>query len=245
MSKFTNKVALITGGNSGIGLATAKLFKELGAQVIITASSAKTFETAKAEYGSIFDVVRADVSKNEELDQLYSHIKAKYGKFDILYANAGVSGWSMTGEVTAEYYDRMFDINTRGVFFTVQKALPLLNKESKVVITASSASVKGMAGASVYSATKAAVRSMARTWTAEIPVSDVRFNVVSPGPIQTPMYEGMGFNDEQKAWLISMIPAGRLGTPEEIAKVVSFLASDDSSYIAGEEIFADGGIAEV
>lgn len=245
MSKLSNKVALITGGNSGIGLATAKLFKEQGAKVVITASSPKSFEKAKAEYGSVFDVVQADVSKSDELDKLYAHIKSKYGKFDILYANAGVSGWMLTAEVTAEYYDNMFNVNTRGLFFTVQKALPLLNKGSKVVLTASSASVKGMAGASVYSSTKAAIRSMARSWTAEIPVADVRFNVVSPGPIQTPMFDGMGFSDDQKNWLLSMIPAKRVGMPEEIASVVLFLSSDESSYIAGEEIFADGGIAEV
>lgn len=245
MQKLSNKVALITGGNSGIGLATAKLFKEQGAKVIITASSQKTFEKAKLEYGSVFDIVQADVSKTEDLDRLYAHVKSNYGKFDILYANAGVSGWRMTSEVTAEYYDQQFNINTRGVFFTVQKALPLMNKGSHVVITASSASVKGMAGAVVYSATKAAVRSMARTWTAEIPVADVRFNVVSPGPIQTPMFDNMGFKEADIAGLMSMIPAKRVGTPEEIAKVVLFLSHEDSSYIAGHEIFADGGIASV
>lgn len=245
MQKLSNKVALITGGNSGIGLATAKLFKEQGAEVIITASSQKTYEKAKLEYGSVFDVVQADVSKNEELDQLFAHIKSKYGKFDILYANAGVSGWRATSEVTPEYFDQQFNINTRGLFFTVQKALPLMNKGSHVVLTASSAGVKGVPGAVVYSATKAAVRSMARTWTAEIPVADVRFNVVSPGPIQTPMFDNMGFKEAEVAGLLAMIPAKRVGAPEEIAKVVLFLSCEDSSYIAGHDIFADGGIASV
>jgi NAD(P)-dependent dehydrogenase (short-subunit alcohol dehydrogenase family) len=245
MEKLSNKVALITGGNSGIGLATAKLFKAQGARVIITASSQKTFEKAKLEHGSVFDVVQADVSKNDELDRLYSHIQATYGKFDVLFANAGVSGWRMTAEVTEEYYDQQFNINTRGLFFTVQKALPLMNKGSTVVLTASSASVKGMPGAVVYSATKAAVRSMARTWTAEVPVGDVRFNVISPGPIETPMFENMGFSEEQLAGLMNMIPAKRVGKAEEMAKTVLFLSSEDSSYIAGHEIFADGGIVSV
>lgn len=245
MQNLSNKVALVTGGNSGIGLATAKLFKEQGAKVVNTASSQKTFEKAKLEYGSVFDVVQADVSNNEELDRLYSHIKVAYGKFDILFANAGVSGWKMTPEVTTDYFDKQFNVNVRGLFFTVQKALPLMNKGSHVVLTASSASVKGMAGAVVYSATKAAVRSMARTWTAEIPVSDTRFNVVSPGPIQTPMFESMGFKKEELAGIMAMIPAKRVGTPEEIAKVVLFLSSEASSYIVGQEIFADGGIVSV
>ncbi len=245
MSKLTNKVALITGGNSGIGLATAKLFKEQGAKVIITASSAKTFEKTKLEYGSQFDVVQADVSKVAELDKLYAHIKAKYGKIDVLFANAGIAGSLPTAEVSEEYFDNMFNINVKGLFFTVAKAIPLLNKGSSVVLTASVVASKGFAGSSVYSATKAAVRNFARTWTAEIPVSDIRFNVLSPGPITTPIFEKMGLPEERLNDLAANLPIKRLGHPDEMAKAALFLASDDSSYVCGAELMADGGFGQV
>jgi NAD(P)-dependent dehydrogenase (short-subunit alcohol dehydrogenase family) len=246
MSKLSNKIALVTGGNSGIGLATAKLYKEHGAQVIITARSNETFEKAKQEYGSHFDVIQTDVSKSEDLDRLYTHIKNKYGKLDVLFANAGVAQFSATTEVTSEFFDNQFNTNVKGLFFTVSKAIPLLSKGSTVVLTASVVAAKGFPGASVYSATKAAVRSLARTWTAEIPVSDIRFNVLSPGPIETPIFGKMGGSmDETKAHLANTNPSKRMGLPEEMAKAALFLASDDSSYVAGAELLADGGFGSI
>lgn len=243
--KLQNKVALVTGGNSGIGLATAKLFKEQGAQVIITARSNDTFEKAKTEYGSHFDVVQADVSKAGDLDKLYAHIKNKYGKLDVLFANAGIAKMVPTTEETYEGFDEQFNTNVKGLYFTVQKALPILAKGSSVVLTASVVGIKGFAGSSVYSATKAAVRSFARTWTAEIPVDQVRFNVLSPGPIETPIFDKMGMKDEHRAHLSSSLPIKRLGKSEEMAKAALFLASDDSSYVVGADLFADGGFGQI
>lgn len=247
--KLQNKIALITGGNSGIGLATAKLFKEQGAQVIITARSSETYDKAKKEYGGHFDVVQADVSQPQQLDKLYAHIKATYGRLDVLFANAGIAHFSPTSEVTEAFFDNEFNTNVRGLFFTVQKALPLLSKGSSVVLNASVVGIKGFPGASVYSATKAAVRSFARTWTAEIPVDQVRFNVLSPGPIATPILSKSGVPaDQLDATMKSLgesTPSKRLGTPEEMANVALFLGSNDSTYIAGAEIFADGGFGQV
>ena len=245
MGKLTNKVALITGGNSGIGLATAKLFREEGAKVIVTARSKETFEKAQKELGQYFDVVQADVSKLEDLDRLYAHVKNKYGKFDILFANAGIAGWMPTAEATPEFFDNHFNTNVKGLYFSVSKALPLLNKGSTVVLTSSVVSIKGFANSSVYSATKAAVRSFARTWTAEIPVDQVRFNVLSPGPIETPIQDKMGMTEETKKGLGAMMPIKRQGKAEEMAKAALFLASDDSSYVVGADLFADGGFGQI
>ena len=245
MSKLINKVALVTGGNSGIGLATAKLYKEEGAKVIITARSNETFEKAKKEYGNVFDVVQADVSKVEELDRLYAHIKSKYGKLDVLFANAGIASFAPTIEVTPEFFDTQFNTNVKGLYFTVAKALPILSKGSTVILTASVVASKGFPGTSVYSGTKAAVRNFARVWTAEIPVDQVRFNVLSPGPVETPIMEKIGMTDEYKDGLAASLPIKRLAKSEEMAKVALFLASDDSSYLAGAEIMADGGGGQV
>lgn len=245
MSILANKIALITGGNSGIGLATAKLYKEQGAQVIITARSKETFEKAKLELGTHFDVIQTDVSKNEDLDRLYAHIKTKYGKLDVLFANAGIAYFSPTSEVTSDFFDNQFNTNVKGLFFTVAKALPLLSPGSSVVLNASVVASKGFPGASVYASTKAAVRSFARTWTAEIPVSDVRFNVLSPGPIETPIYDKLNMPEENRIAMASTLPIKRFGSAEEMAKVALFLASDDSSYICGAEIMADGGFGQV
>lgn len=245
MAKLNGKIALITGGNSGIGLATARLYKAEGAQVIITASSAKSFEKAKLELGQDFDVVQTDVSKLDELDNLYAHIKAKYGKLDVLFANAGIAQFAPTIEASPEHFDQQFNINVKGLYFSVSKALPLLSKGSAVVLTASVVGIKGFPGSSVYSATKAAVRSFARTWTAEIPVDQVRFNVLSPGPIETPIFGKMGMTEEHKTGMASTVPMKRFGNPDEMANVALFLASADSSYIAGAEIFADGGFGQI
>jgi NAD(P)-dependent dehydrogenase (short-subunit alcohol dehydrogenase family) len=247
--KLEGKVALITGGNSGIGLATAKLFKDQGAKVIVTARSQDTFEKAQKEIGGHFDVIKADVSKLADLDSLYKHIKTKYGALNILFANAGVALFRPTAESDPEFFDNQFNTNVKGLYYTVQKALPLLAQGSTVVLNSSVVNAKGMPAASVYAATKAAVRSFARTWTAEIPVSQARFNVLSPGPIETPIYGKMGMPaDAVKAFgdqMTAIVPAHRFGSAEEIAKVALFLACDDSSYICGADISADGGFGQV
>lgn len=247
--KLNGKIALVTGGNSGIGLATAKKFKEEGATVIITARSSDTYAKAKSELGAHFDIVQTDVSKLSELQKLFDHIKAKHGALDVLFANAGVGYFRPTSEADEQFFDSQFDTNVRGLYFTVQKALPLMRKGSSVILNASVVSIKGIAGSSVYSATKAAVRSLARSWTAEIPVGDVRFNVLSPGPIETPIYGKMGLSAEQVAafgeHMKSIVPAHRFGSPEEMANVALFLASTDSSYLAGADIIADGGFGQV
>jgi NAD(P)-dependent dehydrogenase (short-subunit alcohol dehydrogenase family) len=248
-NRLEGKIALITGGNSGIGLATAKLFKEQGAKVIVTARSQETFEKAQKEIGSHFDVVKTNISKLEEIEALYRHIKTKYGTLNILFANAGVALFRPTSESDPEFFDNQFNTNVRGLYFTVQKALPMMAKGSTVVLNSSVVNAKGMPGASVYAATKAAVRSFARTWTSEIPVNQVRFNVLSPGPIETPIYSKLGMPAEAvKAFgeqITTSTPAHRFGTSEEMAKVALFLASEESSYICGAEITADGGFGQV
>jgi NAD(P)-dependent dehydrogenase (short-subunit alcohol dehydrogenase family) len=249
MKKLENKVALVTGGNSGIGLSTAKLFREQGAKVIITARTKESFAKAKAEYGTHFDVVQTDISRPEELDRLYAHIKSTYGGLDVLFANAGIAQFRPTTESDPDFFDAQFNTNVRGLYFTVAKALPVLRKGSSVVLNASVISTKGMPGASVYAATKAAVRSFARSWTAEIPVSDVRINVISPGPIETPIFERSGFTKEEAEGfaqtIIQTVPARRMGQPEEIANAVLFLASNDSSYFAGADLVSDGGYGQI
>jgi NAD(P)-dependent dehydrogenase (short-subunit alcohol dehydrogenase family) len=249
MTKLTNKVAVITGGNSGIGLATAKLFKNEGAKVVITARSPETFEKAKKEYGDHFDIIQTNVADLNSLDALFATVKKKYGKIDVLFANAGIALFRPTTESDPDFFDHQFNTNVKGLYFTVQKALPLMAKNSKVILNASVVNIKGMPGASIYSATKAAVRSFARTWTAEIPVDQVRFNVLSPGPIETPIYSKLGMPKEQlDAFASNMsntVPIKRFGSADEMAKVALFLASDDSSYIAGADIMADGGFGQV
>jgi NAD(P)-dependent dehydrogenase (short-subunit alcohol dehydrogenase family) len=247
--KLAGKVALITGGNSGIGLATAKLFKAQGAQVIVTARSQDTYEAAQKEIGQHFDVVKSDISKLSEIDSLYKHIKTKYGTLNILFANAGVALFRPTTESDPEFFDNQFNTNVRGLYYTVQKALPLFANGSTVVLNSSVVASKGIPGASVYAATKAAVRSFARTWTAEIPVAQVRFNVLSPGPIDTPIYGKLGMPAEAvKAFgeqMTASVPAHRFGSSDEMAKVALFLASEESTYICGADISADGGFGQV
>ncbi len=249
MNKLTGKIALITGGNSGIGLAAAKLFKEQGAKIIITARSKETYQKAQAEFGTAFDVVQTDINRSTDLDHLYSHIKTKYGKLDVLFANAGIAMFRPTPDSDADFFDAQFNTNVKALYFTVAKALPLLSKGSSVVLNASVAKDKGFAGASVYAATKAAVRSFARSWTSEFPVENVRFNVLSPGPIDTPIYAKMGMPADQlnafAEGLKTSVPAKRFGTAEEMAKVVLFLASSDSSYLCGADITADGGLGQI
>lgn len=245
MSKLANKVALVTGGNSGMGLATAQLFKKEGAQVIITARSAETFKQAQAEFGKDFDVVQTDVANLADLDRLYSHIKSKYGKLDVLFANAGIAQFAPAIETTPELFDNTFNTNVRGLFYTVTKALPLLARGSSVILNASTVTYKGMPGAAAYSATKAAVRSFARTFSAEIPVTQTRFNVISPGPIETPIFAKAGMSEDQKHGMAQTYPAKRMGKPEEIASVALFLATNESSFIVGADILVDGGYSNV
>ena len=249
MKRLEGKIALVTGGNSGIGLATAQRFHAEGAKVVITARSPETYRKAQADFGDRFDVVQTDVSKLEDLDRLYAHIKSKHGGLDVLFANAGIALFAPTTESAPDFFDAQFDTNVRGLFYTVSKALPLLRTGSSVVLNASVLTNKGSAAGAVYAATKAAVRSFARSWTLEIPVDKVRFNVISPGTIETPIFGRSGMGAEQvqgfKTSVIQAVPAKRMGKPEEIANAVLFLASDESTYFAGAELAADGGFGQV
>jgi NAD(P)-dependent dehydrogenase (short-subunit alcohol dehydrogenase family) len=249
MGRLEGKTALITGGNSGIGLATAKQFVNEGAYVFITGRREPELAAAVKEIGRNVTGVRGNVSNLGDLDRLFAHIKREKGKLDIVFANAGVAKYAPFGTITEEFYDSIFNINVKGLLFTVQKSLPLLADGASIILNASIVASKGLPANSVYSATKAAVRSFARTWTTDLKDRRIRVNAVSPGATDTP-----GLNDllastdagQQRLKMLSnTVPLGRLGTPEEIAKAVVFLASDDSSYITGTELFVDGGFAQV
>lgn len=248
--KLAGKVALITGGNSGIGFATAKRFAEEGAQVFITGRRQAELDAAVKQIEGNVTGVQGDVSNLADLDRLYATVKQKAGRVDILFANAGGGEFAALGEITEEHFDKAFNINVKGLLFTVQKALPLLPDGSSVILNASIVSIKGMENFSVYSATKAAVRSFARTWTIDLKQRKIRVNAISPGPIETPAVDGLATDlkidpAQLKAGLIAGVPLGRMGTPDEIAKVAVFLASDDSSYVTGIELFVDGGMAQI
>ena len=250
MSKLQGKIALVTGGNSGIGLATAKLLASEGAQVIITGRRKDELDKAVADIGHKAVGVQGDVSKLADLDRLYAEVKQKFGRLDVLFANAGVAFLAPVEQVTEEHFDKHFNINVKGLFFSVQKALPLMTNGGSIVLTSSVVNTKGMGNFSIYSATKAAVRSFARTLTAELVQKKIRVNVVSPGPIETPIFEKTGLPKEQLeefgASVAKTVPMGRFGKPEEIAKAVLFLASqDDSSYITGVDLYVDGGMVAV
>ena len=249
LGKLDAKVALITGGNSGIGLATAKRFVNEGAYVFITGRRKEELNAAVKEIGRNVTAVQGDVSNLADLDRLFAQIKKEKGKIDIVFANAGVAKYAPLGEITEEFYDSIFDINVKGVLFTVQKALPLLRDGASIILNASIVASKGFSSNSVYSATKAAVRSFARTWTTDLKDRRIRVNAVSPGPIDTPglneLLASSETGDQRKKMISNAMPLGRLGTPDEIAKAVVFLASDDSSYITGAELFVDGGFAQV
>jgi NAD(P)-dependent dehydrogenase (short-subunit alcohol dehydrogenase family) len=249
MSKLSGKIAVITGGNSGIGLATAKLFAKEGATVVITGRRQAEINTAVAEIGGNAIGVQGDVSKMADLDRLYAEVKAKFGHIDIIFANAGVAELSPIEAVTEEHFDKTFGINVKGLLFTVQKALPLLVEGGSVILNSSVVNTVGFEGFGVYAATKAAVRSFARTWTAELKGRKIRVNVVSPGPIETPIFDKMGLSVEQiEAFgenITTQVPLGRFGRPDEIAQAVLFLASSDSSYVAGVDLYVDGGMVAV
>jgi NAD(P)-dependent dehydrogenase (short-subunit alcohol dehydrogenase family) len=242
-NKLEGKTAVITGGAEGIGLATAKLFVQEGAYVFITGRRQKELDAAVKEIGGNVSGIQGDIAQLADLDRLYQTVSKVKGRIDIVFANAGVGEVVPIGEVTAEHFDKLFNINVRGTLFTVQKALPLLNDGSSIILNGSVASVKGTAGFGVYGASKAAIRSFVRTWTTDLKERRIRSNVVSPGPINTPLLNRQ--SPKMIARIASTIPMGRLGEPEEVAKVALFLASDDSSFVTGIELFVDGGRAQV
>jgi len=247
--RLEGRVALITGGNSGIGLATAKQFVNEGAYVYISGRRDTELAAAVKEIGGNVTGIQGDVSNLGDLDRLFAQIKREKGKLDIVFANAGVATYAPFGKITEEHFDSIFDINVKGLLFTVQKALPLLPDGASIILNASIVASKGLTANSVYSATKAAIRSFARTWTTDLKERHIRVNAVSPGPIDTPglnnLVASTGAGEERLKGLSKVVPLGRLGTPDEIAKAVVFLASDDSSYVTGTELFVDGGFAQV
>ncbi len=247
--KLEGKIALITGGGTGIGLATAKRFIAEGAKVIITGRRKEILDAAVKELGSQASAIQADAGNLADLDKLYAKIREQHGRIDVLFANAGVAEFATIDQATEEHFDKTFDTNVKGVFFTVQKAIPLIPRGGTIILNASIVSVKGMPAFGVYSATKAAIRSFARSWTTDLKDRQIRVNAVSPGPVDTPGFEGLAGNEEQarqiRAGFTSQVPLGRMGDADEIAKAVVFLASDDSSYVAGIELFVDGGMIQV
>jgi NAD(P)-dependent dehydrogenase (short-subunit alcohol dehydrogenase family) len=243
MEKLKGKVAVITGGSSGIWLATVKRFVEEGAYVFITGRRQAELDAAVREIGANVAGVQGDVANLADLDRLYATVGRQKGRMDVLFANAGVVEFVPLSSITEEHFDRVFNINVRGVLFTVQKALPLFNDGGSIILTSSGVSIKGFAAASVYSATKAAVRSFARCWTTDLKERRIRVNVISPGPIETPMFAQVP--QEEITRITSTVPMGRMGKPDEIASAAVFLASDESSYVTGIELFVDGGVAQV
>jgi NAD(P)-dependent dehydrogenase (short-subunit alcohol dehydrogenase family) len=249
MGKLEGKVAVITGGNSGMGLATAQRFVAEGAYVFITGRRQAELDKAVKQIGRNVTGVRGDVSDLADLDRLYATVKEKKGVIDVLFANAGIGSFAPIGSITEEHFDGIFGINVRGLLFSVQKALPLFQDGGSIILNASVASIGGTEGASVYSASKAAVRSFARVWTNDLKGRKIRVNTLSPGPIDTPLFEKAGNSKEEaeafKSYVVGKVPLGRIGKSEEIANVALFLASDDSSFVTGIELFVDGGAAQV
>jgi NAD(P)-dependent dehydrogenase (short-subunit alcohol dehydrogenase family) len=249
MGKLDGKVAVVTGANSGIGLATAKEFVAEGAFVFGTGRRQAELDAAAKEIGKNFNGVQGDVSNMADLDRLYATVKEKKGHLDIIFANAGGGEFAPLGQITEAHFDKTFNVNVKGLLFTVQKALPLLRDGSSIILNASIVASKGMAAFSVYSATKAAVRSFARTWTSDLKDRKIRVNAISPGPIETPGVDNLVKTEAERKellkGLIGGVPLGRVGRPDEIAKAAVFLASDDSSFVTGIELFVDGGMAQI
>jgi NAD(P)-dependent dehydrogenase (short-subunit alcohol dehydrogenase family) len=249
MGKLEGKIALVTGGTGGIGLATAKRFVTEGAYVFITGRRDAELAAAVKEIGRSVTGVQEDVSNMGDLDRLFARIKQEKGRLDVIFANAGVAKYAAFGTITEELFDSIFNINVKGLLFTVQKALPLLPDGASIILNASIVASKGLSTNSVYSATKAAVRSFARTWTTDLKSRRIRVNAVSPGSIDTPglseLLASSEAGEQRKKMISTSVPLGGLGTPDEIAKAVVFLASDDASYVTGTELFVDGGFAQV
>jgi NAD(P)-dependent dehydrogenase (short-subunit alcohol dehydrogenase family) len=249
MGKLDGKVALVTGGNSGIGLAAAKRFVQEGAYVFITGRTQSKLDQAVKQVGSNVTGVQGDVAKLGDLDRLFAQIKKEKGKLDIVFANAGIAKYASLGTIDEEHFDSIFGGNVKGLLFTVQKALPLMPDGASIILNASVVGTKGLPSNSVYAATKAAVRSFARTWTTDLKARKIRVNAISPGPIDTEglreLFGSAQAGQDRLKSIGSTVPLGRLGNPDEIAKAVVFLASDDSSYVTGIELFVDGGFAQV
>ncbi len=249
MNKLKGKVAVITGGNSGIGLATAKEFAAQGARLVVSGRDQKTLDEAAKELGSEVLVVRADVAKLADIDKLFAAVKVKFGRIDVLFVNAGIGKFAPLEAVTEELYDAIVDINLKGAYFTIQKALPLLADGASIVLNTSINAHIGMPNSSVYAASKAGLLSLARTLSAELVGRNIRVNAISPGPVTTPIFGRLGLAPEvleqTRQAILSQIPMKRFGQPEEIAKAALFLASSDSSFLLGTEIVADGGMSQL
>jgi len=249
MGKLEGKVAVITGGNSGIGLATAKEFKEQGARVVITGRDQQSLDDAKREIGGDVLAVRSDASSLTEIDKLFVAVKETFGHIDVLFINAGIGKFAPVEAVTEELFDLVMDVNFKGAYFTIQKALPLLNDNASIILNSSINAHIGMPNSSVYGASKAALLTLARTLSAELVGRGIRVNAISPGPIATPIFNRTGLPaealEETRKSLKEQIPMKRFGRPEEIAKTALFLASSDSSFLLGTEIVADGGMSQL
>lgn len=245
MARLKDKIALVTGGSSGIGLATARRFADEGAFVYITGRRQAELAKAVSSIGRNVTAIRADSANDADLDRLYAQIEGENGRLDVLVANAGVLENQTLGEVTSESFEKSFGINARGTLFTVQKALPLMCKGGSVILIGSIAGSMGFPALGAYNATKAAIRSYSRTWTAEFRGRGIRVNTLSPGPIETPMFASSEDADKLREHFVTLIPLGRMGRPEEIANAALFLASDESSFVAGVELVVDGGMSAV
>ena len=247
MGRLEGKTAVITGGTTGIGLASAKRFAAEGAFVYIFGRRQAELDEAVKAIGAGAKGIQGDISKPEDLDRLFAAVSTDKGTIDVLFANAGLGNLAPLGAITAEQFDQVFDVNVKGTLFTVQKALPLLKAGSSIILTGSTTGTKGTAAFSVYSASKAAIRNFARSWAVDLKGTGIRVNVLVPGPTETPglMHASTGMQDVLVAGMIDQTPVGRLGDPSETAAVALFLASDDSSFMTGGEVFVDGGLAQV
>ncbi len=247
--KLDGKIAVVTGGSTGIGLAIAKEFVAQGAYVFITGRRAAELDRAAKEIGRNVTAVQGDVAKLEDLDKLYDAVTKEKGRVDVLVANAGVGEFKPTAEATPEHFDKIFNVNVRGLFFTVQKAVKLLSDGATIVLVASNAQFMGIPGFAAYSATKAAVRTLARSWAAEFKDRGIRVNTLSPGPIDTPIFDTISPDKKMveaaKAQFVAQVPLGRIGQPEEMGKAALFLASSDSSFSTGIDLVADGGMSQI